>query len=129
MAKPEGTNTAVVSGQGEPSAPSKSATKSKTGATPPHIRPQDVEVRNQDISDEHLQAAIEAACHAVSTYKTQLEVAEYIKTQFDEKFGPKWHCVVGRHFASHVSYEPHHYVYLKIGREVVLLFKTGGPSA
>eukprot|EP01056_Protomagalhaensia_sp_Gyna25_P001099 Protomagalhaensia_sp_Gyna_25__1098@NODE_1536_length_1757_cov_579_362049_g1247_i0_p2_GENE_NODE_1536_length_1757_cov_579_362049_g1247_i0NODE_1536_length_1757_cov_579_362049_g1247_i0_p2_ORF_typecomplete_len117_score20_65Dynein_light/PF01221_18/6_3e27PEPutilisers_N/PF05524_13/0_1_NODE_1536_length_1757_cov_579_362049_g1247_i012401590 len=86
----------------------------------------DVEVRNKDMSDEHLEAAIDLACEAVATFKTELEVAEFIKQNFDVRFGPKWHCVVGRHFASHVSYEPNHYVYLKVGREVILLFKSGG---
>eukprot|EP01054_Gregarina_sp_Poly1_P011159 Gregarina_sp_Poly_1__11158@NODE_908_length_5757_cov_78_501406_g647_i0_p6_GENE_NODE_908_length_5757_cov_78_501406_g647_i0NODE_908_length_5757_cov_78_501406_g647_i0_p6_ORF_typecomplete_len112_score10_78Dynein_light/PF01221_18/3_3e26_NODE_908_length_5757_cov_78_501406_g647_i0196531 len=97
-----------------------------TEAKQEKFRPEDVEIRNRDISETHLQAAIELACLAVSTFKTELEVAEYIKQKFDERFGPKWHCVVGRHFASHVSYEPNHYVYLKVGREVVLLFKSGG---
>lgn len=88
---------------------------------------QDVEVRNKDISEEHLAAAIRLACEAVGCCRTELEVAQYIKNAFDISFGPKWHCVVGRHFASHVSYEPSHYVYLKVGREVILLFKSGGP--
>eukprot|EP01057_Protomagalhaensia_wolfi_P005813 Protomagalhaensia_wolfi_Nauph_80__5812@NODE_726_length_2065_cov_1519_877098_g542_i0_p4_GENE_NODE_726_length_2065_cov_1519_877098_g542_i0NODE_726_length_2065_cov_1519_877098_g542_i0_p4_ORF_typecomplete_len115_score30_15Dynein_light/PF01221_18/1_2e27_NODE_726_length_2065_cov_1519_877098_g542_i013371681 len=98
------------------------------GAVDKPLNRGDVEVRNKDMSDEHLDAAIDLACEAVATFKTELEVAEYIKQNFDSRFGPKWHCVVGRHFASHVSYEPNHYVYLKVGREVILLFKSGGTT-
>lgn len=91
------------------------------------IKREDIEVRNKDISDKHLQVAIDLVCEALAHLKCEVEVAEFIKKKFDEQFGTKWHCVVGRHFASHVSYEPNHYVYLKVGREVILLFKSGGP--
>lgn len=33
------------------------------------------------------------------------EVAESIKKEVEQKYGGTWHCIVGRHFGSFVSYE------------------------
>lgn len=97
------------------------ATKS---ATPVEIP--EAEVKTCKMSSEMEEAAKEYVKAGIKKYAMEKEVAEYVKRKFDKRFGPKWHCIVGRHFASHVSYEPDHYIYMKIGEEVVLLFKSGG---
>lgn len=37
--------------------------------------------------------------------KLEKDMAKAVKEAFDVKFGPTWHCVVGRCFGSHVTYE------------------------
>ena len=45
--------------------------------------------------------------------------------QFDKKFGPTWHCIVGRNFGSFVTHETKHFLYMYLGQVAVLLFKSG----
>eukprot|EP00382_Lankesteria_abbotti_P006101 CAMPEP_0113849090 /NCGR_PEP_ID=MMETSP0372-20130328/2893_1 /TAXON_ID=340204 /ORGANISM="Lankesteria abbotti" /LENGTH=74 /DNA_ID=CAMNT_0000818753 /DNA_START=185 /DNA_END=409 /DNA_ORIENTATION=+ /assembly_acc=CAM_ASM_000359 len=69
--------------------------------------------------------AINFCVEAVAANSTERDVAIEVKKKFDTKYGSKWHCVVGRHFASHISYEPRHYIHVQVGQEVILLFKSG----
>ncbi|XP_055388520.1 dynein light chain 1, cytoplasmic-like [Condylostylus longicornis] len=84
------------------------------------------EFKTCKMNEEMALTAKDYILSGLKKYGLEKEVAEYIKRKFDKKFGPKWHCIVGRHFASHVSYEPDHYLYCKVGEEVILLFKSGG---
>lgn len=43
------------------------------------------------------------------------EVAEFMKNFFDKNYSPNWHCVVGKHFASYVTYTSKHYIFFYIG--------------
>ena len=47
--------------------------------------------------------------------ETEKEISEYIKCFFDKKYSPNWHCVVGKHFASYVTYTSKHYIFFYIG--------------
>lgn len=58
----------------------------------------------------------------ISTWQ---ECSEMIKKEFDTKYGPAWHCVVGSHFGSFVSHESRNIIYVFIGNMGVLLFKHG----
>lgn len=40
----------------------------------------------------------------MDTKDTEKDIAEHIKSFFDSKYTPNWHCVVGKHFASYVTY-------------------------
>lgn len=81
-------------------------------------------IKNCDIADDMRDRAIELI--QSSPMLVERDIAMKIKKSFDEEFGPKWHCVVGRHFASHVTYEPRHYIYVLHGNRVFLIFKAGG---
>lgn len=48
-----------------------------------------------------------------------------IKKEFDKKYGPTWHCVVGRNFGSYVTHETKHFIYFYLGQVAILLFKSG----
>ncbi|RYG51950.1 hypothetical protein EON67_02305 [archaeon] len=48
-----------------------------------------------------------------------------IKKEFDKKYGPTWHCIVGRNFGSYVTHESKHFIYFYLGQIAVLLFKSG----
>lgn len=39
-----------------------------------------------------------------STKETEKDIAEHVKAFFDSKYAPNWHCVVGKNFASVVTY-------------------------
>jgi dynein light chain LC8-type len=39
-------------------------------------------------------------------YKTESEIAKYVKQEADTAYGPLWHCIVGKSFGSMVSHSP-----------------------
>ena len=49
----------------------------------------------------------------------------YIKKEFDKKYNPTWHCIVGRNFGSYVTHETKHFIYFYLGQVAILLFKSG----
>ena len=53
------------------------------------------------------------------------DVAAYIKKEFDKKYNPTWHCIVGRNFGSYVTHETKHFIYFYLGQVAILLFKSG----
>lgn len=54
-----------------------------------------------------------------------LQIAAFIKKEFDRKYSPTWHCVVGRNFGSYVTHETKHFIYFYLGQVAILLFKSG----
>lgn len=46
-------------------------------------------------------------------------------TEFDKKYSPTWHCIVGRNFGSYVTHETKHFIYFYLGQVAILLFKSG----
>lgn len=69
--------------------------------------------------------AIKEAKYAADTMKIENKIAKHIKEKFDEKYGPNWHCVVGKNFASYTSYESKHYIFFYEGQLAILLYKMG----
>ena len=51
------------------------------------------------------------------------DIAEFIKGFFDKKYSPNWHCVVGKHFASYVTYTSKSYIFCQIGQVAIILYK------
>ena len=51
------------------------------------------------------------------------DIAAYIKSHFDKKYAPNWHCVVGKSFASYVTYSSKHYIFFYIAQMAILLYK------
>lgn len=45
--------------------------------------------------------------------------------EFDKKYNPTWHCIVGRNFGSYVTHETKHFIYFYLGQVAILLFKSG----
>jgi len=88
-----------------------------------------------------------ASWQALEKYNIEKDIASYIKKEFDKKFGPTWHCIVGRNFGacacvvraqlspnnarwrtlpgSFVTHETKHFLYMYLGQVAVLLFKSG----
>jgi dynein light chain LC8-type len=75
--------------------------------------------------DPEMQAfALEIGMTAAQQKSGEQEIASYIKKTFEEKYQPNWHCVVGRNFGAHVTFEAKHYIYFYIGQMGILLFKS-----
>ncbi|KAF6215626.1 hypothetical protein GE061_010382 [Apolygus lucorum] len=53
------------------------------------------------------------------------DIAAHIKKEFDKKYNPTWHCIVGRNFGSYVTHETRHFIYFYLGQVAILLFKSG----
>ncbi len=63
------------------------------------------------MSDEMQQNAIEVAAQAIAKHNIERDIAAYIKKEFDKKYNPTWHCVVGRSFGSYITHESKHFIY------------------
>ena len=83
-----------------------------------------VTIKNVDMSDTMKDDAIESARVAIERYRVEKDIAAYIKKEFDKKYNPTWHCIVGRNFGSFVTHESKHFIYFYIGQVAVLLFRT-----
>ncbi|KAL0486445.1 dynein light chain [Acrasis kona] len=82
-------------------------------------------VKNADMPEEVQNDAILVAQQALDKYSIEKDIAAYIKKEFDRKYNPTWHAVVGRNFGSYVTHETKHFIYFYLGQVAVLLFKSG----
>merc|ERR1712216_672684 len=62
-------------------------------------------VKNADMAEDMQQDAIDCAAQAMEKYNIEKDIAAYIKKEFDKKYNPTWHCIVGRNFGSYVTHE------------------------
>ena len=53
-------------------------------------------IKNADMSEEMQQEAVDVATTALSKYGIERDVAAHIKKEFDKKYHPTWHCIVGQ---------------------------------
>nr|CDS29171.1 dynein light chain [Hymenolepis microstoma] len=86
---------------------------------------EDVVIKNADMESEMQNAAVNVAEEAFEKYNIEKDVASHIKKEFDKRYLPNWHCIVGKHFGSYVTHEANHFIYMYLGNTAVLLFKTG----
>jgi len=82
-------------------------------------------IKNADMSEDMQQDAVDCASLALSKYNIEKDVAAYIKKEFDKKYDPTWHVIVGRNFGSYVTHETKHFIYFYLGQVAVLIFKSG----
>merc|ERR1712226_476421 len=74
-------------------------------------------IKNADMAEDMQQDAIECATQAMEKFN--------IKKEFDKKYNPSWHAIVGRNFGSYVTHETKHFIYFYLGQVAILLFKSG----
>ena len=72
-------------------------------------------IKNADMNEEMQQNAIDVANQALDRHNIERDIAAYIKKEFDKKFSPTWHCIVGRSFGSYITHESKHFVYFYVG--------------
>ncbi|GMT07445.1 hypothetical protein PENTCL1PPCAC_29619, partial [Pristionchus entomophagus] len=82
-------------------------------------------IKSTDMNDEMQKAAMQVAIDAMNKHRVEKDIATYIKEEFDKRYLPSWHCVVGRNFGSYVTHETNHFIYFYIQHVAVMLFKTG----
>lgn len=85
-------------------------------------------IKNADMSEDMQQDAVDCATQAMEKYNIEKDIAAYIKKEFDKKYNPTWHCIVGRNFGSYVTHETKHFIYFYLGQVAILLFKSGWVS-
>ncbi|KAG0138085.1 dynein light chain type 1-domain-containing protein [Tuber indicum] len=92
---------------------------------PPSTTPEPkTTIKSVDMTEEMSSIAIDVAKKAISSNNVEKDIAQYIKKEFDTKFGSTWHCIVGRNFGSFVTHETKNFIYFYVGHLAVLLFKT-----
>ncbi|KAK3590690.1 hypothetical protein CHS0354_006378 [Potamilus streckersoni] len=82
-------------------------------------------IKNADMAEDMQQDAVDCATQALEKYNIEKDIAAYIKKEFDKKYNPTWHCIVGRNFGSYVTHETKHFIYFYLGQVAILLFKSG----
>jgi len=81
-------------------------------------------IKNVDMSEEMQQASVDIASSALDKYTVEKDIAAQIKREFDKKYGPTWHVVVGKNFGSYVTHETKHFIYFYIGTLAILIWKS-----
>lgn len=69
------------------------------GATPTKVT-----IKNVDMTEEMQQESIEIANKALEQFQVEKDIAAWCKREFDKKYGPTWHVVVGKNFGSYVTH-------------------------
>ncbi|XP_071795535.1 dynein light chain 1, cytoplasmic-like isoform X1 [Asterias amurensis] len=82
-------------------------------------------VKNADMSDNMQQDAIYSARTGIEKFSIEKDIAAYVKKEFDRKYNPTWHCIVGRNFGSYVTHETKHFIYFYLDQIAILLFRSG----
>eukprot|EP00168_Porphyra_purpurea_P002932 TRINITY_DN13462_c0_g1_i1.p1 TRINITY_DN13462_c0_g1~~TRINITY_DN13462_c0_g1_i1.p1 ORF type:complete len:119 (-),score=6.18 TRINITY_DN13462_c0_g1_i1:79-435(-) len=77
-------------------------------------------IKNADMSEDMQQDAVDCASQALEKYNIEKDIAAYIKKEFDKKYNPTWHCIVGRNFGSYVTHETKHFIYFYLGQVAIL---------
>eukprot|EP00306_Pavlova_sp_CCMP459_P004134 CAMPEP_0185156576 /NCGR_PEP_ID=MMETSP1139-20130426/1202_1 /TAXON_ID=298111 /ORGANISM="Pavlova sp., Strain CCMP459" /LENGTH=196 /DNA_ID=CAMNT_0027721581 /DNA_START=15 /DNA_END=607 /DNA_ORIENTATION=- len=81
-------------------------------------------IKNADMSEDMQQDAVDCATQAIEKFNIEKDIAAFIKKEFDKKYNPTWHCIVGRNFGSYVTHETKHFIYFYLGQVAILLFKS-----
>ena len=68
--------------------------------------------------------ALSVAAVAIEGNQEERDIAKHIKTYFDQKYGPTWHCIVGSDFRAFVTHESKHFIFLYVGKTAVCLYKA-----
>lgn len=82
-------------------------------------------IKNADMASPMQDEAVRTAITALEKFNIEKDIAAYIKKEFDKKYAPTWHCIVGRNFGSYVTHETKHFIYFYLGQVAILLFKSG----
>jgi dynein light chain LC8-type len=83
-------------------------------------------IKTTDMSEDMQAEATEMAVAAMREFKNvEKDVAVHLRKEFDKKYNPTWHCIVGKRFGSFCTHETGHFIYFYLGTTAFLLFKTG----
>ena len=76
------------------------------------------------MTKEMQQTAVDHGILAIIKHSNnKYEMAKYVKTEFDRKYGPHWCCIVGSEFRAFFSYQDNCYTVFKIKDFKFILYK------
>ncbi|KAG8862131.1 Dynein light chain [Tulasnella sp. 330] len=78
-----------------------SGTPSDAGATAVTTK---ATIKNVDMTEEMQAESIDIALKAMEQFQVEKDIAAHCKREFDKKYGPTWHVVVGKNFGSYVTH-------------------------
>ena len=98
-------------------------------------------IKNVDMSEDMQQESVVIATAALEKYNIEKDIAAQIKKDFDKRYGPTWHVVVGKNFGSYVTHgafsrrrsrahaahrrpETKHFIYFYVGSLAILIWKS-----
>ena len=61
---------------------------------------------------------------ALEANTEEKDISKHIKSYFDQKYGPTWHCIVGSDFRAYVTHESKHFIFFYIGKTAICLYKA-----
>lgn len=78
-----------------------------------------------DIEENSLikQEAKEQVKVALEKTKVESLISKHIKNYFDKKYGPNWHCIVGKNYHISISYISKYFIHFYEGPICVVLYK------
>ncbi|GAA5915005.1 hypothetical protein JCM8208_005028 [Rhodotorula glutinis] len=96
-----------------------------TDGTPAPETPKPI-IKSADMAEEMQEVAIQVATEAMQVADAEeKDIAAHIKRDFDKRYGPTWHVVVGKNFGSYCTHETGNFLYWYMGNIAILLFKAG----
>ena len=82
-----------------------------------------VNLLKSDVTDDIKDKAFEMGFEALNKYTAEKEMADYIKTEFDNSFEPDWQIVIGKDFSVAFSFEIENFVFFQIEDIYFLFYK------
>lgn len=85
-----------------------------------------VKLRN-DMPDDMLRDAVETSrriLDACSDFESQaLDAAEKIKVEFDTRWSPHWHVIIGRNFGAFVTHETKNFIFFYLEDKGIMMYR------
>lgn len=82
-------------------------------------------VRQTDMSEKMQKSVFHKTEEAITRFNTDLLIAKFLRQSFQEEDkNSVWHCIVGRKFATGITFESGFFIYYYLGAKAFLLFKT-----
>mmetsp|Transcript_8375 Transcript_8375/g.21623 ORF Transcript_8375/g.21623 Transcript_8375/m.21623 type:complete len:92 (-) Transcript_8375:418-693(-) len=82
-------------------------------------------VKTVDMAEDMQTDAIEIAQEAIVSYIVEKDMANFIKKEFDKKYSPTWHVIIGKNWGAFVTHATKNFIYFYLGDMAILLFKSG----
>jgi len=83
-------------------------------------------IKNTNMSSDMQTEAAKIAAQAMEKFNIEKDIAACVKTEFDKKYHPRWHCRISRNFSVPVlSGKDDQFVYFYVGQVAIWLYKSG----
>ncbi|THD28634.1 hypothetical protein D915_000483 [Fasciola hepatica] len=76
-----------------------------------------------DMTAEMQEKAVELISHAFAVYVSDVDVVAYLTDEFDKRYEPSWHCIMGTQFTTSIKREEGCYIHFHVNNKDVVLFK------